>query len=97
MSPDTAGISGHDTLVRPGPAPDLRLRETQEVALLHRALAALPLESREVLILSRFQNLKYEEVARILDCGVGAVKMRVHRALKELKEEFSRFAGKEAV
>ena len=69
------------------------MRQSQEAALLQSALAGLPLESREVLILSRFQNLKYEEIARVLDCGVGAVKMRVHRALKELRENFSRLTG----
>ena len=77
----------------PDPAPDLKLGQSQEIALLKSALAGLPLESREVLILSRVQNLKYEEIARILDCGVGAVKMRVHRALGELREKFSRLTG----
>ena len=77
----------------PDPAPDLELRQSQEVTLLQTALAGLPLESREVLVLSRFQNLKYEEIARILDCGVGAVKMRVHRALGELREKFSQLTG----
>ncbi len=52
------GISGRETLVCPGLAPDATLRQNQEVALLQKALAALPLESREVLVLSRFQNLE---------------------------------------
>ena len=50
-----------------------------------------------MLVLSRFQNLKYEEIAGILDCGVGAVKMRVHRALKELREKFAQLAGEEGL
>jgi RNA polymerase sigma-70 factor (ECF subfamily) len=86
---ESEAIDGNDAIPSPDPAPDLKLRQNQEVTLLQTALAGLPLESREVLILSRFQNLKYEEIARILDCGVGAVKMRVHRALGELREKFS--------
>jgi RNA polymerase sigma-70 factor (ECF subfamily) len=82
-----------DAVPSPEPAPDVKLRQSQEAALLQMALAGLPLESREVLILSRFQNLKYEEIATILDCGVGAVKMRVHRALGELREIFTRLTG----
>jgi RNA polymerase sigma factor (sigma-70 family) len=84
-----------ETLASSEPAPDLQLRQNQEIRLLQKALAGLPLELKEVLVLSRFQDLKYEEIAKILDCGVGAVKMRVHRALKELKEKFSQLAGKE--
>jgi RNA polymerase sigma-70 factor (ECF subfamily) len=93
VSLETEAIHKSDSMPSPDPAPDLKLRQNQEVTLLQTALAGLPLESREVLILSRFQNLKYEEIARILDCGTGAVKMRVHRALRELKESFSRLTG----
>lgn len=97
VSLDAEGMDPSEALPSPEPAPDQKLRQSQEVALLQRALAGLPLESREVLLLSRFQNLKYEEIAKVLDCGVGAVKMRVHRALKELREKFSQIAGKEAL
>ena len=76
-------------------APDLQVRKNQEIQLLQAALAGLPDESREALVLSRFQDLKYEEIALVLNCGVGAVKMRIHRALKELRERFTALAGKE--
>jgi len=87
------GIERRDTLPSPDPAPDLKLGQNQELVLLQKALAELPLDSREVLVLSRFQNLKYAEIARILDCGTGAVKMREHRGLKELREKFSELTG----
>jgi RNA polymerase sigma-70 factor, ECF subfamily len=67
-------------------------QQTQEAALLHRALMQLPEEKREVLILSRFQELKYDEIARLLGCEVGAVKVRVHRALQELRVLFQGLA-----
>ena len=93
VSLEAGAIDAGEAVPSPEPAPDLMLRQSQETTLLQMALAGLPLESREVLVLSRFQNLKYEEIARILDCGVGAVKMRVHRALGELRERFSRLTG----
>ena len=93
VSLDAQEMDDREALLGPDPTPDVKLKQTQEVKLLQIALAGLPLESREVLVLSRFQNLKYEEIAGILDCGVGAVKMRVHRALKELREKFSQLAG----
>jgi len=97
VSLEAEGVDKREALTSAEPAPDLKLRQTQEVTLLQTALAELPLESREVLVLSRFQNLKYGDIARILDCGVGAVKMRVHRALNELREKFSELAGKETL
>src|SRR4029077_10473451 len=63
-------------------------QQKQEVMLLQRALMQLPEDKREILILSRFQELKYEEVARLMGCEVGAVKVRVHRALQQLREVF---------
>jgi RNA polymerase sigma-70 factor (ECF subfamily) len=81
----------------PEPGPDRRVNERQEAALLRQALSALPLELREVLILSRFQDLKYEEIAQVLDCTATAVKMRVHRAMKELKERFTALVGEQCV
>ena len=93
VSLEAEAVDERDAVPSPDAAPDLKLRQSQEITLLQTALAGLPLESREVLVLSRFQNLKYEEIARILDCGVGAVKMRVHRALGELREKFSQLTG----
>ena len=64
---------------------DESLQREQELALLQDALARLSPEHREVLVLSRYQELKYEEIARILNTTEGAVKVRVHRAMHELK------------
>jgi RNA polymerase sigma factor (sigma-70 family) len=68
-------------------APDSAQRE-QESALLHRALMQLSEEKREVLILARFQELKYTEIARLLGCELNTVKTRVHRALRDLRAAF---------
>lgn len=58
----------------------------QENLLLRRALLQLPEEKRELLLLSRFQELSYEEIGTLLGCEPGAVKVRVFRALQSLKE-----------
>jgi RNA polymerase sigma factor (sigma-70 family) len=60
----------------------------QEAQLLQRALMQLPEDKREILVLSRFQELKYEEIARLLGCETGTVKVRVHRALQQLREAY---------
>jgi len=72
------------------------LGRRQDLALLRRALAALPVDKREVLVLSRFQSLKYEQIAEILNCEVGAVKVRVYRAIKALSQIYFELAGEKA-
>jgi RNA polymerase sigma-70 factor (ECF subfamily) len=54
--------------------------------LVQKAMQFLSDDYREVLILSKYEALKYEEIARILDCSVALVKVRVHRAIKQLRE-----------
>lgn len=72
----------------PAVIPKDSAQQSQETALLHRALMQMPEEKREILILSRFQELKYEEIARLLGCELGTVKTRIHRAIQELRQNF---------
>ena len=74
---------------------DERLRRDEEVRLLRRALAALPADKREVLVLSRYQNLKYDEIGQILGCEVNTVKQRVFRAVRALTDKYEELVGRE--
>jgi len=71
-------------------APPDSAQQEQEAELLHRALQQLPDDKREILILARFQELKYEEIAGLLGCELNTVKTRVHRALQDLRKAFRR-------
>ena len=53
---------------------------------LELALALLPADRREVLVLSRYHDLPYAQLAEVLGCSEGAARVRVHRALSELKQ-----------
>lgn len=63
--------------------------ETQELEqkerFLHLAMAKLADESREIVVLSRFQDMKYDQIAQVLNLTVPAVKVKVHRAIKKLR------------
>jgi RNA polymerase sigma-70 factor (ECF subfamily) len=61
---------------------------TEDLALMREALAALSPDHREVLVLHRLQHLPHAEIARLLDCREGTVKVRLHRALAALRERF---------
>lgn len=79
-----------------GIPPDREFQKKQETLILHRALAAMPGEKREVLIMSRFLDLKHEEIAAVLKCEVGTVKVRVYRAMRDLSERFFALSGERA-
>ena len=76
-----------------GFAADEAIHKKQELALLRNAMENLHPESREILILSKFQELKYQEIAAIMDITEGAVKVRVHRALNQLKNVYLQIAN----
>ncbi len=73
-----------------------RLEVGEDITRLRAALMRLPLDKREVLILSRFEFRKYSEIAELLGCSVGAVKVRVHRALKQLRAVYLELASEAA-
>jgi RNA polymerase sigma-70 factor (ECF subfamily) len=63
-----------------------QMEEAENIEALHRAMAQLPEDQREILVLTRFQNLKYSEVADILGCTETNAKVKAHRAIKQLRE-----------
>ena len=68
--------------------PGRQLEESQERELLQCALMQLSESNRELLILARYQEMKYEDIAKLFGVEPGAIKLRVHRAVKELREVF---------
>ena len=58
----------------------------EELSHLQRALLKLNPSERELIIMHRFQEIKYEQIAEIIGSSQGAVKVKVHRAIKKLKE-----------
>ena len=74
------------------PSASHQLQQREDSEKLRQALFLLPQDKREVLILSRYEEMKYEEIAELLGCEIGTVKTRVHRALKELRDIFMKLA-----
>jgi RNA polymerase sigma factor (sigma-70 family) len=64
-------------------------KKDDELNLLSMAMEKLPHDKREVLLLSKYQDKKYKEIGEILGCSEGAVKVKVFRALQELKAVYS--------
>lgn len=60
----------------------------EQEKLLHASMAKLDAEQRELLVLTRFERMKYEEVAVIMNTSVANIKVRVHRAIAKLREHY---------
>ncbi len=62
--------------------------ETNEDELHHlqKAILKLNYSDRELIIMNRYQEIKYQEIAEIMGSSEGAIKVKMHRALKKLKE-----------
>lgn len=64
-------------------AMDMQLADEHQMLAI--AMEKLSDEKREILLLSKYQEKKYKEIGEILGCTEGAVKVKVFRALQELK------------
>jgi RNA polymerase sigma-70 factor (ECF subfamily) len=74
------------------PGPASLLERARDMARLKRALTGLREDRRELIVLVRYRGMSHDQVGAILGVDPGTVKVRFHRALKELREAFSRVA-----
>jgi RNA polymerase sigma-70 factor (ECF subfamily) len=67
-------------------APDERVREEETRAAVWSAIEQLSYEHREVIILRHFEDMAYEDIARLLGIPLGSVMSRLYYARKKLRE-----------
>jgi RNA polymerase sigma-70 factor (ECF subfamily) len=65
---------------------ETRALRSEQRRLLTRAIAALPLAYRTVLVLSEIEEMPQRDIAALLGCREGTVKSRLHRARRKLQE-----------
>lgn len=63
-----------------GPGPEMQLQSRQRLRSLESALAALPAEQREAILLREIEGLSYAEISAALNIHEGTVKSRLARA-----------------
>jgi RNA polymerase sigma-70 factor, ECF subfamily len=67
------------------------LLENEQSATIARAIAALPEKYRAPLVLRDVEGKTYDEVAQILQLGLGTTKSRISRARQHLKEKLKNY------
>jgi RNA polymerase sigma factor (sigma-70 family) len=68
----------------------------RQAARLRRALLLLREDQRELIVLARYRDMKYEAIADLLGVEVGTIKTRMHRAVNELRRIFLGLSEKES-
>ncbi len=66
--------------------PEQALEASEASSRLEQALATLPADRREIVVLRDYLDLSYAEIANVLDIAPGTVMSRLHRARLALKE-----------
>lgn len=74
-----------DEMAGKGHTPFEPLQHREEVDRLQLALRKLPEQDRQILLLRHFADMPFKDIARTLNCPIGTVLARAHRALGKLR------------
>jgi len=77
-----------------GSAADKKLMQKEHAEALHNALESLPAGQRTAFVLSKYEDLKYTEIAEIMKISVSAVESLLFRAKKNLQEKLFNYYRK---
>ncbi|MDQ2716436.1 MAG: sigma-70 family RNA polymerase sigma factor [Chloroflexota bacterium] len=74
--------------------PEERVIQAELRECINRVLKKLDREQARLLVLRDFDDMSYDEIATMLQAGLSAVKMRIHRARLAFQEIFDHLCGK---
>jgi len=90
---DTAAADAADVADDPAAGPEAQVIRHSDGALLRRALADLPVEFREALVLRELEGLSYKEIADVAGVPLGTVMSRLSRARTQLQHVLLKHMG----
>ncbi len=91
QSDDQSGETIEDRLSDAAPSAEDLLLEKERSRQISEALQSLPDNQRMALILKRYDDLSYQEIAQILGCSVSAVESLLVRAKRSLQEKLKNY------
>jgi RNA polymerase sigma-70 factor (ECF subfamily) len=83
---DIEGLLSDKTYIQPD-----RLVETEIRDKIARAIDGLPQKCREIFVLNRNENLKYQEIANRLNISVKTVETQMSKALQHMRDQLAEF------
>ncbi len=84
-------VSLRDTLRAADIEPDQALEVRERSAAVRQAVAALPSDLRQPLVLALYEGRSQADIGQILDCSAKAVETRLYRARQKLRESLRKF------
>lgn len=90
---DESGTEPAD--LSPAIDPSHRLEAEESQRQIRLAISQLAPDYRDALVLKEIEGLRYDEIASILECPIGTVRSRIHRARQELRDKLIRVVERE--
>jgi RNA polymerase sigma-70 factor (ECF subfamily) len=94
---DTPQSNEEDAVPRELPAREMRidehLLERDRCEFIRRAIGALPEKQRVAVLLHKYEEMDYAEIARILECSESALKSLLFRAYETLRVQLAPMVG----
>ena len=87
---DATGDSFRDSLPGGGPSPNESVQVEERAEAVRVAVAALPEELRQPLLLAEYEERSHAEIGAILGCSAKAVETRIYRARQQLRASLGR-------
>jgi len=73
--------------------PSQAAEKAERAEQVRQTIELLPAKQRATLVLAYYQQLSYREVAEVLGCSIGTVKVQMYRALKTLAQKLPDVSG----
>lgn len=74
-----------------GRIPDIAAEHNELTQIVRNQIEAMPAEQREILLLRDYHDLRYAEIAEVMDIPAGTVMSRLHRARNELRQRMRKY------
>ena len=81
----------------PVPDAEKRLITTEMGQVIRRAIGSLPRNEKTALVLRRYEDLSYKEIAEIMHCTEAAVKTYIHRGKLHVRERILPYLQKGSI
>ena len=88
---EKAPIELSDSLAAPADSPADSAERDDLACAVREHIQALPHDLKTVVLLFEYEDLSYDEIARVLGCSTKAVETRLYRARKILREALTRW------